>query len=136
PSAEGAWFGALVKPAAFPPPAVFGIVWTVLYAAMGLAVAMVCAFRPSGYRTLAIIVFVLQLVLNLAWPVVFFKMHLMCIAFGLLLLLAFAVGLMLLLFWKLRPLAGAVLVPYFVWVLFATLLNGQFLQHNPLADGA
>lgn len=133
---SNAWFNSLTKPAIFPPLALFGIVWTVLYVLLGFAMAMICASPASGYRTLAIIAFILQLVLNLAWSPLFFAAHEMSAAFGLMILLDCAVVLTILLFWKVRPVAGWMLVPYLAWVLFATVLTWQFLQQNPLADGA
>ena len=66
------WFQALEKPALFPPPATFGIVWTVLYFMMGLAFAMVCAAWGSRLRKWAIIAFIVQLAINLAWSPTFF----------------------------------------------------------------
>lgn len=134
--ADNPWFAALEKPATFPPPATFGIVWTVLYAMMGLAFAMVCAAWRARYRMPAIIIFCTQLALNLAWSPIFFGAHQISAALVILLLLDVAVLVTLLLFWRVRRLAGLLLLPYLAWVLFATMLNWQFLQLNPEADGA
>ncbi len=134
-TAENPWFVALDKPATFPPPATFGIVWTVLYAMMGFALALVCAAWGARYRLPAILAFVLQLALNLAWSPVFFAEHQIALALAILGALDLAVLLTLVLFWKVRRVAGLLLLPYLAWVLFATLLNWQFLQLNPEADG-
>lgn len=129
------WFASLVKPALFPPPVTFGIVWTILYVLMGFALAMVVTARGAAGRRVAIAAFGLQLVLNLAWTPLFFGAH--QIANALLLLLAIDVAVLatLVLFWRVRPLAGMLLLPYLAWVLFAAVLNWQFLQANPAADG-
>src|SRR5688572_5270735 len=69
--ADNPWFAALDKPAIFPPPVTFAIVWTALYAMMGLALALVCSAWGARYRLPAILAFVLQLLLNLAWSPAF-----------------------------------------------------------------
>lgn len=131
---DNPWFAALVKPALFPPPATFGIVWTILYILMGLALALVVSARGASGRGMAIAVFAGQLLLNLGWSPLFFGLHRISAALGLLAAIDIAVMLTLLLFWRVRPLAGALLLPYLAWVLFATVLNWQFLQANPDAD--
>jgi benzodiazapine receptor len=134
--ADSPWFMALRKPATFPPPATFGIAWTALYAMMGLAFALVCAAWGARFRGAAIMGFVIQLAINLAWTPVFFAMHQMSWALAILLALDVAVLLTTALFWRVRRLAGWLMVPYVLWILFATVLNWQFLELNPEADGA
>lgn len=134
--ASGPWFVALAKPAIFPPPAAFGIVWPILYALMGLAAAMVCAAWGSRYRLPAILAFVLQLVVNLAWSPVFFGQHEITLALYVIVMLDVAVAITMVLFWKVRRTAALLLVPYLAWILFATVLNYEFLRLNPEADGS
>src|SRR4029077_9025316 len=69
------WFDRLIKPGIYPPPATFGIVWTVLYVLMGLALTTVVTARGARRRGFAIAAFVIQLVLNLAWTPLFFGGH-------------------------------------------------------------
>ncbi|RKF21858.1 tryptophan-rich sensory protein [Altericroceibacterium spongiae] len=130
------WFDGLVKPAIFPPPATFGIVWTVLYIMMGLSLALICAARGARGRGLAILLFILQLALNLAWSPVFFGAH--QITYGLVIIGLLDVMVLLTIFavWRVRRAAAVLLLPYLAWVLFATVLNYQFLIANPDADGA
>jgi tryptophan-rich sensory protein len=135
-SAESEWFRHLTKPSTFPPPATFGIVWTILYALMGLALAMVCAAWGARWRGVAIAMFVLQLAVNLAWSPVFFAAHQIRLALLVIAALDVLVLLTIVLFWKVRRAAALLLLPYVAWVGFATLLNWQFLQLNPHADGA
>lgn len=125
------WFAGLEKPAIYPPPATFGIVWTVLYLLMGVALAMVVTARGAPGRGLAIGVFVVQFLLNLAWSPVFFGMELMVPGFYLLLAIDLAVLVTVVLFYRVRPLAAWLLMPYLAWVLFAAVLNWQFVQANP-----
>jgi len=133
---ENAWFAGLIKPAIFPPPIWFGIVWTILYAVMGFALALVCAAWGARSRTAAVAVFAVQFVVNLTWTPVFFGMHQMAVALGILLVLDVLVIATIVLFWRVRRLAALLLLPYLAWILFATLLNYEFLRLNPQADGA
>lgn len=130
------WFDALVKPAIYPPSATFGIVWSILYAMMGFAVALVGSAWGARGRGLAIAVFIVQFVVNLAWSPVFFGAH--QITAGLMVIAALDVLVLvtMVLFWRIRKLAGLLLLPYLGWVLFATALNYEFLRLNPGADGA
>ena len=134
-AADDPWFLALDKPAIFPPPITFGIVWPILYVLMGFAIATVCAAWGSRYRLPAILAFVVQLALNLAWSPIFFAGHEISLGLYVILALDVAVALTIVLFWKVRRVGALLLLPYFAWILFATVLNYQFLRLNPDADG-
>ena len=125
------WFMELTKPSLYPPPATFGIVWSILYVLMGIALAMVVTARGAPGRNAAIMVFAVQFVLNLAWSPLFFGAQQITSALVLLVVIDIAVIITVLLFRKVRPMAAYLLLPYLAWVLFATLLNWQFLQANP-----
>lgn len=131
---DNPWFSNLVKPSLFPPPALFGIVWTALYAAMGFALALVCAAWGAKGRKKAITAYIVQFVLNLMWSPVFFAMHQMGWALAIIIALDIAVAITMVFFWRVRPAAGWIFVPYLAWVLFATLLNWQFIDANPYAS--
>lgn len=128
---DNPWFAALEKPAIYPPPALFGIVWTVLYVLMGFAAALVCAAWGARWRPWAIVAFVVQFAINLAWSPVFFALHDIPAALAVILALDVAVIVTIWLFSKVRPAAAWLLVPYLAWILFATLLTWQFLAANP-----
>ena len=125
------WFDDLVKPAIYPPPQVFGIVWPILYVMTGFALVLVITARGAPGRRVAILAFVVQLALNLAWSPLFFGMHEMQAALVLLGVLVAAIVVTIVLFRRVRPLAAWLLVPYLAWCLFAALLNWQFLEANP-----
>ena len=129
------WYMALAKPAFSPPPASFAVVWSVLYVMMGLAMALVAAARGAAGRRAAVIAFVVQLALNLAWSPVFFGLHRMALAVVLTVLIDSAVLVTVVCFWRVRRSAAALLVPLLAWCLFATLLAWQFWALNPGADG-
>jgi len=132
---ENPWFAALQKPAIYPPPQTFGIVWTVLYAMMGLAMAIVVSARGARGRGLAMSVFALQFLVNLSWSPVFFGAHQLTGGLIVIAVLDVLVLATVLLFWRVRPVAGLLLLPYLAWIFFATFLNWTFLQANPALDG-
>jgi len=133
--AENPWFAALEKPATYPPPVTFGIVWSLLYVMMGLAAALVASAWGARGRVIALVMFVIQFALNLAWSPVFFGLHELRWALYLLGVIDVAVLLTLVLFWRVRWQDGALLLPYLAWVCFGSLLNYQLLELNPHADG-
>lgn len=134
--AGNAWFDSLSKPALFPPPATFGIVWSILYVLMGIALAMIVTARGASGRGPAIAAFIVQLVLNLCWSPLFFGAHQITAALYLLVVLNIAVAATVILFWRVRRAAALLLLPYLAWSLFAAVLNWEFLKANPEADGS
>ncbi len=130
-SPQTVWFQNLTKPAIFPPPAAFGIVWGILYAVIGFSVALVASAWGAHGRGIAIIVFAAHFIGNLAWTPVFFGMQNMM---GGLYVLAYVVASLLVviaLFWRVRRIAALLLLPYLAWASFATVLNWQFIVQNP-----
>jgi benzodiazapine receptor len=133
-TAENPWFVNLVKPALYPAPIVFPIMWTALYVMMGLALAIVVSARAAPGRGLAIGAFALHMLANLAWSPLFFGAHLIMAALVDAGLMAVTLIAVMALYWRVRPLAAALLVPYLGWVLFAIVLNWQILTLNPQAE--
>lgn len=129
------WFDALIKPDLMPPGWVFGVVWPILYILMGFSLALVLSARGAAGRGLAIGLFVVQFVLNLAWSPVYFGAHDMVLALGLIAAMFVTTLVTILLFRRIRPLAALLLLPYLGWLLFAGLLNYQTIQLNPDAGG-
>ena len=133
---NNAWFAMLDKSALYPPPVVFPIVWTTLYILMGFALALIASARGARGRGLAVVAFVVQMALNVAWSPVFFAGHHLSLALGIMVALIVAVGVTTTLAWRVRRMAALLLLPYLAWVCFAGVLNLQILQLNPGADGA
>ncbi len=126
-----AWFDALEKPGFMPPGWVFGVVWPVLYAFLGVAAAMVHALPASDARRKALTLFYAQLALNFAWSPVFFAAHDMrAAAVILIMMIALAAGAAGQ-FFRLRAAAGYLMIPYLAWLVFATTLNTAILNLNP-----
>ena len=126
------WYRELAKPPFQPPPWVFGPVWTMLYALMAIAAWRVWRRRreqPLARRGL--ILFAVQLALNAAWTPVFFGAHAIGAALGVIGALAVAVLLTGLAFRRVDRVAGGLMIPYLVWVLFATTLNAAIHVLNP-----
>lgn len=133
---DNPWFASLDKPALYPPPIVFPIVWSVLYVLMGLSLALIAAARGARGRLPVVAAFVVQLALNLAWSPVFFVEHRITLALGIIVALIVVLAVTIVLAWRVRRMAGALLFPYMLWVCFASMINLQILQLNPYADGA
>ena len=131
---DNSWYADLQQPAFQPPSWMFGVVWTTLYALMGLALAIVWNQPPSRDRTTALRLFFVQLALNFAWSPVFFGGHLIDI--GLLLLIGILVAALMTakLFRDIRPVAGWLLLPYLLWLCLAVTLNYETGRLNPGAD--
>jgi benzodiazapine receptor len=128
--ADSVWFRSLALPSIFPPPMWFGIVWSVLYALMGFALALVCAAWGARGRGIAVAFFVLQLLVNLAWSPTFFAAHDIRAALVVIGALDVLVLVTIALFWRVRRTAALLLLPYLAWIAFATVLNWQFLELN------
>ena len=123
PSIPG-WYAGLAKPSFNPPNWLFGPVWTILYALMGVAAWLVYekgVKRPDVKKALS--VFAAQLILNALWSIVFFGAHMILGAAVVIVLLGAMILLTILLFGKISKPAAWLLVPYILWVSFATVLN-------------
>ena len=127
----GAFYGQLVQPAWAPPSSVFGPVWTVLYALMAIAAWLVWRSGGVAANRNALSLFLLQLALNALWSWLFFAWHLGGWSFAEIVVLWVLVVATLAAFWRVRPLAGALLIPYLLWVSFAAALNYSVWQLNP-----
>lgn len=117
-------FSMLRQPPLSPPMWVFPVVWTILFAMMGLAsyLVYVSESRPQEKR-IALILYGLQLLVNFGWPLFFFRLNWWLFAFFWLLLLWVMILDMTARFYRLRPLAGVMLIPYLAWAAFAGYLN-------------
>lgn len=125
------FYSQLARPSWAPPPSVFGPVWSALYALMAIAAWLVWRQPTDERRTLPIALFAAQLAVNALWSWLFFAWHLGAGAFvDVLVLLALIVA-TIIAFWRVRPLAGILLLPYFAWVGFASALTWSVWQSNP-----
>lgn len=118
------FFNTYKEPPLLPPPWVFPVAWSVLYALMGLSAYWIYkADAPQSEKKTAFILYAVQLALNFSWSIIFFRFEALWLAFAVLLALTAAVALMMLSFYKIRPAAAYINIPYFIWLLFAGYLN-------------
>jgi translocator protein len=125
------FYSQLVQPNWAPPSEIFGPVWTILYTLMGIAAWLV--WRSGGFRPnrQALTLFLLQLAFNALWSWLFFAWYLGVLALADIAVLWILIVATLVSFWRVRPLAGALLIPYLLWVSFASVLNYSLWQLNP-----
>ena len=130
-SSVSGWYMGLVKPALNPPSWVFGPVWTTLYALMGIAAFLVWR-RGLARREvkIALGVFLGQLVLNTLWSILFFGLQRIDLALIDIVFLWLGILATIITFAKLSKPAAWLLVPYLLWVSFATYLNGALWMLN------
>ena len=130
------WFDAVEKPGFMPPGWVFGAAWTILYALMGIALAMVLTAPSSTARRRGLLFFALQLALNFAWSPIFFGAGAIDWAFLAIIGLNLLVTCTIIAFARTRRVAGLLLLPYLAWLCLATALNWEIGRLNPGADRA
>jgi tryptophan-rich sensory protein len=122
-----AWYETLAKPGFTPPNSIFPVVWTILYAMMALAVWQFWRAEGSDEdRKLGLIAFAVQLALNVAWSFAFFWLRSPGAGLIVILLLLAAIVITIVLFDRSSRSAALLLVPYLLWVCFATALNSAF----------
>jgi tryptophan-rich sensory protein len=130
------WYAPLEKPSFQPPSWAFGVTWTILYTAMGVALALVLAAPDSTPRRRGLVLFFAQLALNYLWSPTFFGAGAIDWAFVIIVAMNVLVTMTIISFWRVKPLAGALLLPYLAWLCLATVLNWETGRLNPGADQA
>lgn len=126
-----AFYLSLERPAWAPPAGVFGPVWTVLYAMMGVAAWLVWRERSWARARNALGLFVVQLAANALWSWLFFGWKRGALAFADILLLIVLVSTTIVMFARIRRAAAWLLAPYLAWILFAAALNYSVWRLNP-----
>ena len=124
------WYASLNKPSFSPPNWVFGPVWTTLYILLGISFFLIWKEEASKERDLAIKVFSIQMLLNFAWSFLFFYFNLIGAALIEIILLWTSIAAMIYLFYKIKPFAAYLNIPYLLWVSFATILNAGYYFLN------
>jgi len=124
------WYETLNKPSFNPPNWVFSPVWTTLYLLMGISLFLIWKQSANKGRNRAILVFMIQLILNFGWSFLFFYYHQIGLALVEIVLLWLSIISMILLFYRIKPLAAYFNIPYLLWVTFATILNAAYYYLN------
>ena len=123
------WFDTLIKPPFNPPAWIFTPVWIILYGMIFVSL-LLYTIKPARNKMRGYIYFIIQMVLNLAWSPVFFLLHNITLALIIIILMDLFVILTIKRFYTVSKFAGMMLIPYFLWILFATYLNTAFLILN------
>lgn len=125
------FYGSLVRPAWAPPAWLFGPVWSVLYLLMAIAAWLV--WRVGGFRgaPAALSLYLIQLVLNALWTWLFFTWRQGALSFAEIVLLWILIVATIVAFWRIRPVAALLLVPYAAWTTYATALTFAIWRLNP-----
>ncbi len=125
------FYASLNQPSWSPPPTVFGPVWTVLYLMMCAAAWLVVRQVGTAAARPALWLYGVQLLANALWTWLFFHWHWGAVAFAEVLLLLGLVALTLRSFSRVRPLCGWLMLPYLLWVGFASALTLAMWRLNP-----
>ncbi len=121
---DRSWFNELNKPTWNPPGYLFAPVWTVLYLLMGISLWLILrSTAEQKQKVNALILFSVQLFLNFLWSIIFFRFQHIVVAFADIILLDILVIATMLTFYNIKKLAAWLLLPYLLWIVFASYLN-------------
>ena len=126
------FFGQLSRPEWAPPAWLFAPAWTVLYILMGISAWLVWRVRGLRPALSALSLFIIQLAVNALWTWIFFAWKQGAMAFVEILVLWVLILCTIIAFWRIRPLAGVLMVPYLAWVTYASALTFMVWSLNPL----
>lgn len=124
------WYPTLIKPIWTPPNWLFGPVWTCLYLMIAVSGWLIYKADYSYKRTVALILYSIQLTLNFMWSFLFFSLQNPMMGFIDIILLIIFINLTIIKTWAVAPLASLLLIPYLVWVIYAASLNLGILLLN------
>ncbi len=125
------FYAQLSRPAWAPPASVFGPVWTVLYLLMAIGAFLVWRERGFAGARVALTIYLVQLAANALWSWLFFGWRIGNAAAAEVVVLLLLICATVIAFWRVRPLAGALLLPYLAWVSYATALTISIVRRNP-----
>ncbi len=117
------WYPTLIKPSWTPPDWVFGPVWTLLYVMIAISGWLIYRAKDSHHRSVALIFYGVQLALNFMWSFLFFALRSPLLGLIDILSLLVLIGLTIIKAWPVRRLGSFLLIPYFLWVIYASALN-------------
>jgi translocator protein len=124
------WYASLNRPSFNPPNGIFGPVWTSLYLLMGMSLYIIWKQSADKKRKTAMIIFFIQLLLNFCWTFLFFYFKEIGLALIEIIVMWIAILLMFISFYKVKPVAAYMNIPYILWVSFATILNAAYYILN------
>ncbi len=118
------FYDSYTKPPLLPPSFVFPVVWTILYALMGISAYLVHSSEAEeNAKKQALTIYWVQLAVNFSWSIIFFRFEQLWVAAAAALVLFILIFAMVLSFRKMRPVAGYINIPYLIWAAFASYLS-------------
>jgi translocator protein len=123
------WYVTLNKPFFTPPNYLFGPIWTSLFIMMGIACYLIWKSQHEN-KSKALTIYVIQLTLNFSWSFVFFQFHQLALAFAVIICMWLSILTTILFFRKINKVAAWLLIPYILWVSYASALNFAVWQMN------
>lgn len=127
---DSLWYYSLNKSPITPPAEVFPIAWTILYVMIALSIFFYAKDGLRQEKVIPLVVFSIQIILNLLWSPVFFDSHDIKLAFIIILLLIVFVLANIILFYRTSRISAYLLIPYFIWLIFAAYLNFEIIALN------
>lgn len=124
------WYKNLAQPFLTPPAWVFAPAWTILYISMLVALFFYAKEKTLIDKSWGIVLFFSQILLNFCWSPIFFYLQNILLALVVVIILDFLVLWNIIEFYRVSKVAAYILIPYFIWILFATYLNIGFLILN------
>ena len=124
------WYKSLIKPPLTPPSAYFPTAWGILYTLMTIAFFVVLSKPHTQDKYIAVYLFLFQLIFNFTWSYVFFEIKSITLALADVILLLIILSFTVFYFFKVSKLAGFLMIPYLLQVIFATYLNAGILILN------
>ena len=118
------FYKEIVRPPFSPPGWIFPIVWIILYALMGISAYLIYTSKATvRQKNFALAVYAIQLVVNFLWSIVFFRLEMVGLSVIIILLLLLLIVVMICVFYRIRPVAAYLNIPYLLWTAFASYLN-------------
>ena len=126
------WYNNLKKSSLTPPTQYFSIVWTIIYITIfiSLVIIMNTDKKQSKQNNIIYIVFFIKMMFNLLWSYIFFTKKMLFLSFVIILLLDISTIMTIFYFYKINKVAGLILIPNLLWILFATYLNYYIVVNN------
>ncbi|MCE5194931.1 MAG: tryptophan-rich sensory protein [Nitrospiraceae bacterium] len=125
------WYGALEKPSFTPPGFVIGIIWTIIYILAAVSMALfITAAKEKRFFWHIFLLYILNGAINAAWSWIFFSKHMLGLAVLDSALIGITVLLIMIFVWSYSKISSLLLLPYLLWVSFATYLSYLFYRLN------
>ena len=126
----GTWYTTLNKPSFNPPNWIFAPVWTILFIMIGISFYIAWSKGFLTRKWIPISIYALNLLLNLLWSLLFFGLKTPLISFIEIIALWIVIVVNIIIFYKISKVSGILMIPYLLWVSFASVLNYSIYQLN------